>query len=123
MNEIENRRYKETLDKEKKLRREWNHHDAMQQVFDAGSQEMSNLNNLCDHLENACADQTRTTTGETERPSRRKQLVSAPRVQPRCRPVQPRGLCTLIRCSRRAHLTGLAAKRSAKVHGRRGGGD
>ena len=81
MNEIENRRYKETLDKEKKLRREWNAHDAMAQVFDNGTEEMNHLNHLRDHLEKACADQTRTTTGETEQPSRRKQLVHSTAAQ------------------------------------------
>mmetsp|Transcript_5202 Transcript_5202/g.10208 ORF Transcript_5202/g.10208 Transcript_5202/m.10208 type:complete len:132 (-) Transcript_5202:83-478(-) len=77
MNEIENRRYKETLDKEKNLRRAWNIHDAQLEVFDAGTDEMANLLKLRDNLENACADPTRTTAGETlsEQPSRRKQLV------------------------------------------------
>ena len=54
---------------------------TMAQVFDNGTEEMNHLNHLRDHLEKACADQTRTTTGETEQPSRRKQLVHSTAAQ------------------------------------------
>lgn len=46
------------------------------QVYDAGTEAMANLYQLRDHLEAACADPTRTNAGETEEPSRRKQLVT-----------------------------------------------
>ena len=75
MNEIENRRYKETLDKEKKMRREWLHHDKQEQIFEAGTESMARLNKLNEHLLDACADVTRTTTGAGPQLSRRKQLV------------------------------------------------
>ena len=73
------------LDREKKVRRAWNQHGAQTQVFDSGTVAMDNLNQLRDNLETACADPTRTTTGEdlSEQPSRRKQLVRLPPAQQR----------------------------------------
>jgi len=75
MNELTNRRTKETLDKEKHLRRAWNTHSSQQQIFDPASSEFKQLDGLCAKLEDLCGEPSR--TGNTEvpvPPSRRRQL-------------------------------------------------
>ena len=77
MNELQNRRIKEQMDKEKQMRRDWIAHDAQQQVYEPASESMAQLNTLRDTMDNLCADPSRTSdTALEERPSRRKQLVA-----------------------------------------------
>ena len=77
MNDLSNRRFQETLNKEKKNRREWAAHSKQKQVFEPAGAEFQQLDTLCQTLEGLCAEPSR--TGKTEPgkvPSRRKQLVT-----------------------------------------------
>uniref|UniRef100_A0A6U7HUY8 Uncharacterized protein n=1 Tax=Haptolina brevifila TaxID=156173 RepID=A0A6U7HUY8_9EUKA len=76
MNELTNRRIKETLDKEKHLRRAWEAHGRQQQIFPPSSEEFKQFAGLSHTLEDLCAEPSRTgKTEEKKPPSRRKQLV------------------------------------------------
>ena len=77
MNDIQNRRYTEQLNKEKEMRRAWRLHDSQNQVMDPGSPGAHDLELCRDTLKELTADPVRTTTEGLEgRPSRRKQLVA-----------------------------------------------
>ena len=72
MNDIQNRRYTEQLNKEKEMRRAWRLHDSQNQVMDPGSPGAHDLELCRDTLKELTADPVRTTTEGLEgRPSRR----------------------------------------------------
>mmetsp|Transcript_40168 Transcript_40168/g.106295 ORF Transcript_40168/g.106295 Transcript_40168/m.106295 type:complete len:135 (-) Transcript_40168:286-690(-) len=76
MNDLANRRFKETLDSEKRLRRQWAEHEKGKEIFDPSSREMEQLQGLCNQLSELCADPTRTGKSEVpEPPSTKKQLT------------------------------------------------
>ncbi|KAL1528106.1 hypothetical protein AB1Y20_009471 [Prymnesium parvum] len=75
MNDLANKRYMETLDKEKALRRVWMEHDAQKQIFETRSEEMRQLSHLNATLEEACGDPAKYRGAHYKPPSRRQQLV------------------------------------------------
>lgn len=77
MNDLSNRRFQETLNKEKQQRRAWAVHNKQQEVFDESTQEFQQLDALRNTLENVTAEPSRTgqtEVSEAQQPSRRKQL-------------------------------------------------
>uniref|UniRef100_A0A7S3C503 Uncharacterized protein n=1 Tax=Haptolina ericina TaxID=156174 RepID=A0A7S3C503_9EUKA len=75
MNDLANKRYMETLNKEKEMRRAWAAHDAQKQIFERRSDEFEQLSRMRSTLEGVCGDPAAHVGGDAKPLSRRQQLV------------------------------------------------
>ena len=112
---VADRRYKETLDKEKDQRRAWAAHTAAKEVFDTNTPEFVQLNGLQGMLDNLCAEPSRTGRTDSSKPelSKRKQckllrdeirttLANVDKRAHTCRKSPPLPWPTILHCARGA---------------------